>query len=360
MNYKFRLVKISQLNSMNSKMVAQVQGLVFACLLVLVYMKDPYQMNQRYPAYVQLAFLGIALVMFLTYFYTLYVSTGGSGTISQMYSKMLISLAVIMSLFGVIVGVGWALQRYPTFIPFIFSLLKIGMLIGAFYLMVTALPKTLPNMKVGGDDQYAKMVLLIEFILVALYVGTPYVLRFLMYRSGNIVIQEPQYLSEESSYEIQKLVNPNYRFGVSAWFNINPQPNNTREAFTKFTNILSRDDAPIIEYNSSTRTFRIRTQTVDDIKETFYETKNIPLQTWNNVVVNYDGGSMDVYFNGELVVSKSNVIPYESDTTIMVRAGEKDGLEGGICNVVCFLEPLTSEAINFQYRLLKEYHTPFV
>ena len=95
----------------SSKMVAQVQGLVFACLLVLVYMKDPYQMNARYPAYVQLGFLGIALVMLCTYFYTVYATAGGMGTLSQMYSKLLLSLAVIMCLFGAIIGAGWALQR---------------------------------------------------------------------------------------------------------------------------------------------------------------------------------------------------------------------------------------------------------
>lgn len=349
---------------MNSKMVAQVQGLVFACLLVIVYVRDPYQMNRKYPAYVQLGFLGIALVMLLTYFYTIYISTGGAGTISQMYSKMLISFAVILCLFGAIIGVGWALQRYPKIIPFLFSLLKIGMLLGAFYLMTRIAPKSLPIPSLGGSDQFAKMVLLVEFIIVFLYVATPYVLRFLMYRDGVLLIQEPMYLDREKSYEITKVDAPNYQFGMSAWFTINPQPDNTRAAFTKFTNIISRDGAPVVEYKSSTRTLRISTMVMDEqqtrIKESFYETQDIPLQTWNNIVVNYDGGTMDVFLNGELVTSKPNVIPYETDTTIMVRAGENDGLEGGICNVVCFHKSMTREAIKFQYMLLKEYHRPVV
>ena len=341
-------------------MVAQVQGLVFACLLVLVYMKDPYQMNARYPAYVQLGFLGIALVMLCTYFYTVFVSTVGAGSLSQMYSKLLLSLAVIMCLFGAIVGAGWALQRYPAMIPFLFSLLKLGMLAGSFYLMAKVAPKSLPVPSLGGDDQFAKMVLLVEFVIVFLYVGAPYVLRFAMYRDADLLIQEPRYLNREKSYEITKVSAPDYRFALSAWFNINPQPDNTRPAFTKFANILSRDDAPLLEYKSSTQTFRIRTFTMDEVKETFYEAQNIPLQTWNNVVVNYDGGTMDVFLNGELVISKPNVIPYESDTTVMVRAGEDDGLEGGICNVACFHEPMSSDSIKFQYRLLKEYHRPVV
>lgn len=345
---------------MNSKMVAQIQGLVFACLLVIVYMKDPYQMNERYPAYVQLGFLGIALVMFCTYFYNVYISTGGVGTLSQMYSKVLMSFAVIMCLLGAIAGAGWALQRFPAMIPFLFSLIKLGMLVGAFYLMAKVVPKTLPMPSLGGDDQFAKMVLLIEFVVVFLYVGTPYVLRFAMYRNAQLLIQEPQYLNREKLYEIKKISDPDYRFALSAWFNINPQPDNTRAAFTKFTNILSRDDAPLIEYQSSTQTFRVRTFTMEEVKETLYEAQNIPLQTWNNIVVNYDGGTMDLFLNGELLISKPNVIPYETDTTVMVRAGEDEGLEGGICNVVCFHEPMTSDSIKFQYRLLKEYHRPVV
>jgi hypothetical protein len=204
------------------------------------------------------------------------------------------------------------------------------------------------------------MVLLIEFVVVFIYVAAPYILRFTMYRNAQLLIQEPVYLDREKSYEIKKMVDPDYRFALSAWFYINPQPDNTRLAFTKFTNILSRDDAPLVEYQSSTRTFRVRTFTMDKVNETFYEVQDIPLQTWNNIVVNYDGGTMDVFLNGELVISKPNVIPYETDTTVMVRIGEKDGLEGGICNVVCFHKQMTSDSIKFQYRLLKEYHRPVV
>ena len=344
---------------MNSKTLAQVQGLVFACLLILVYVRDPYQMNAQYPAYVIIGFLGIVLVMLCTYFYKVYVSAGGAGTLSQMYSKMLISFAVIMCLFGAIVGAGWALQRYPTIIPFIFSLLKLGMLIGALYLLVRVLPKSVPVPSLGGD-QVAKTVLLVEFIIVFIYVVTPLVLRFAMYRNGRILIQEPMNLNREKSFEIKKIADPDYRFAVSAWFYINPQPDNTREAYTKFTNILSREDAPTIEYESSSQTLRVTTITMDNVKETIYKSTNIPLQTWNNIVVNYDSGTMDVFFNGKLVVSKPNIIPLEEHTTAMVRAGEKDGLEGGICNVVNFHEPLTSDSVEFQYKLLKEYHRPVV
>jgi hypothetical protein len=339
-------------------MVAQIQGLVFACLLILVYARDPYRINKDYPAYVQLAFLSIALVMFGTYFYTIHISSEGTGSLMQMYSKMLISFAFIMVLIAAVFGVGWALQRYPSIIPFIFSLLKIGMLAGALYIMVRVLPKTLPIPATGATDQFAKMVLLIEFIIVFVYLAAPYALRFAMNQNGRELIREPIGLDREKSFEIKKVADPNYRFAISGWFYINPQPINTRIAFTKFTNILSRDDNPLVEYKSSTQTLKISTFNIDQVKEIIYETNDIPLQTWNHLVVNYDGGTLDVFLNGHLVVSKSNTIPYETESTIMVRAGEMDGIEGGICNVVCYHEPLSSESIEFQYKLLKEYHRP--
>ena len=40
-----------------------------------------------------------------------------------------------------------------------------------------------------------------------------------------------------------------------------------------------------------------------------YTMKNIELQKWNNVVVNYDGGILDIYMNGNLVSSSKNVLP---------------------------------------------------
>ena len=46
------------------------------------------------------------------------------------------------------------------------------------------------------------------------------------------------------------------------------------------------------------------------------------------IVINYDGGYMDVFLNGVLVASKPNIAPYIQYDDVVV--GENKGLEGGI------------------------------
>ena len=381
---------------MSPNAVVYIQSIIFICLYIYVKREDSYQMHgllssvvgnakaqdmQRSvddlmagddslagdevqdisPAYIHIAFLLLALLMFCNYYFVLGMAAHQEGTFIQMYSKIFITFAVVLALIGGIVAAGIGLQKNPAIIPFIFSLLKLVMLVGALYCMVKLLPKSIPVPSFGDNSEgFSKLVLLVEFIVVFVYFAAPYVLRFALSRKGKIVLTGPIYLDDVRSLEVTKHADPDYRYAMSAWFYINPQPDNTREAFTKFTNIITRDDNPLVQYNSSTRSLRISAYTMDESRETIYEKDNIPLQKWNYLVVNYDGGTMDIFLNGNLVISKPRLIPADSSSTAMVRVGEVNGLEGGICNVVCYDEPITNEDIAFQYELLKEYHQPVV
>ena len=65
-----------------------------------------------------------------------------------------------------------------------------------------------------------------------------------------------------------------------------------------------------------------------------YKTKNILYQKWNNMVIKYDRGTMDVFLNGELVGSRPSIAPYMTYETIQV--GSNNGLAGGISNVMYY------------------------
>ena len=58
------------------------------------------------------------------------------------------------------------------------------------------------------------------------------------------------------------------------------------------------------------------------------------LQKWNNIIINYTGGTMDVFLNGDLVSSTKNIIPYSTLDNLTI--GEDNGIKGGICNVIYF------------------------
>jgi hypothetical protein len=88
-----------------------------------------------------------------------------------------------------------------------------------------------------------------------------------------------------------------------------------------------------------------------------YKNDNFLLQKWNNIILNYNGGTLDVFLNGELVKSSIEVVPIY-DFTDTLTIGEKDGLHGGICNIVYFNKPLTRTNIYYLYNMVKNLTPP--
>ena len=83
-----------------------------------------------------------------------------------------------------------------------------------------------------------------------------------------------------------------------------------------------------------------------------------PLQKWNNMVINYDGGHLDIFMNSKLIRSFPSVVPYMSFDQLTV--GEENGLGGGICNVVYFPSSISRERIITNYNLLKNNNPPII
>jgi len=87
-----------------------------------------------------------------------------------------------------------------------------------------------------------------------------------------------------------------------------------------------------------------------------YKNTNIPLQKWNHFIINYNGGIMDIFLNGELVKSVPGVIPYYTLDNLTI--GEKNGIKGGICNMVYFRNALTRSNIYYLYNTVKNKTPP--
>jgi hypothetical protein len=83
---------------------------------------------------------------------------------------------------------------------------------------------------------------------------------------------------------------------------------------------------------------------------------NILLQKWNNIIINYNGGILDIFLNGELVKSDIGVVPYYTLDNLTI--GQDNGIKGGICNVVYFKRALTAMNIYFLYNMVKNKTLP--
>jgi hypothetical protein len=94
----------------------------------------------------------------------------------------------------------------------------------------------------------------------------------------------------------------------------------------------------------------------DEGNRIIYVNKNILLQKWNNLIINYNGGTLDIFLNGELVSSTIEAIPYYTFDNLMI--GENNGIKGGICNVVYFRQALTSQNIYYLYNTVKDRTPP--
>ena len=81
--------------------------------------------------------------------------------------------------------------------------------------------------------------------------------------------------------------------------------------------------------------------------------QNILLQKWNNIVMNYQGGTLDIFYNGKLVNSSSDVIQF-IDNTDVLSIGDTDNINGQISNLIYFTNTLSLIQISELYNLVKD------
>jgi hypothetical protein len=199
-----------------------------------------------------------------------------------------------------------------------------------------------------------------------------------------------------------------YQYALSFWLYLDSFPPSTTSSYTKVVPILSYGENPTIKYSSANNTLYItvkqKTDTnsvVDFIKEAdnqikpdtnpikwkaiqnkitdaienvksmpfaneidadghriIYKHPDVKLQKWNHILLNYSGGTLDVFYNGQLVKSAIEVVPYMKFD--MLTAGTQDGVSGNIANLMYFKHPLDILTINTLYMSLKDKNPPVI
>lgn len=94
-----------------------------------------------------------------------------------------------------------------------------------------------------------------------------------------------------------------------------------------------------------------------------YKKSKFKLQKWHNLVINYVGGVIDVFLNGELVASINRVVSYKLFNRLMIgdwdSSGE-NGIGGGICNVVYYPTYISKSRIKSNYNYFKDKNPPTI
>ena len=209
----------------------------------------------------------------------------------------------------------------------------------------------------------------VELLLIGLYFVFPWLMEKIMYHNTSQLIERPENLNIQQNLGTFQDVNYttpvgssssefSYHYAISSWFYINSNPPETNPHYDEYTSILNVGDKPDIQFNVLKNKLRIKMKTQGKIEKILYETTKFPMQKWNNIIINYDGSTFDIFINNELVSSTPGVIPYKSNTVI--TSGTQGGLYGGICNVKYFRNNISRGKINWLYNSINNLNPPII
>ena len=157
----------------------------------------------------------------------------------------------------------------------------------------------------------------------------------------------------------------NYSYGVSAWFYIHPQPPTTNpNYFDSDINLMTFGNfGPSIQFNPKNNALKFTLYGKPiELNNQVLTVSDIPLQTWNNVIINSDNGEVDIFINNKLIYTGNNVPTDENakNAVFNVIVGQADGVHGEMCNVVLNTEPFTKPEIMWLYKTNKALNPPVV
>jgi hypothetical protein len=201
--------------------------------------------------------------------------------------------------------------------------------------------------------------------------------------------------------------NKSYQYALSFWFYLDSFPPSTSSSYLKTVPILSYGDNPCVKYHAPSNSIiiTVKQKTADaDIVDTIqkletnikkenmqqwskiqnkiksgiemvkalpvgnemdengnriiYKRPDILLQKWNNIVLNYSGGTLDVFYNGELMKSSIEVVPKLNYD--MLTVGTDNGISGNVANLMYFDHPLNYLTVNRLYTMLKDKNPPTI
>jgi hypothetical protein len=221
------------------------------------------------------------------------------------------------------------------------------------------------------------IMLIVAILLLVIYFKGPSLINSVSTQGGKQLVNQPVYT--DTKHNLGNYIELNggsdtfdYQYAISCWVYLDAVPPNTNENYNKYTSLLNFGNKPNILYNGKDNCLMITIQQKDlkDVTKNklidfddegnriIYTNKNFLLQKWNNIIINYNGGTMDIFLNGELVKSSPEVVPYYTIDSLNI--GENDGIKGGMCNVVYFKEALRAGNIYTLYNSMKDMNPPVI
>lgn len=178
---------------------------------------------------------------------------------------------------------------------------------------------------------------------------------------GIMILKAPKLLNKSNTplnIIKNKIDYDSHNFSISLWINILSLPPNTNKNYMLDNNILNLGNHQIL-YNGKKNILKIRMNNGEklndwNILENIYKTfeyKDLKLQKWNNIVLNYANGTLDIFINGNLIDSiQNNTLLLKHDD---IYYGEDNGIHGYIKLITYWPTYLSAKRIHANYHSLK-------
>jgi len=359
------------------------------------------------------------LGVLLYYIFKLYGNIQSKHSILALFINLFI-VVVFLSLIYRFFDIGTYLKNSPFFqliynvimyIPCLFIYLIETPI---HYLIPSSITKNANlSVKDAFNNEYTKtnigsiVLLIIMILLLLIYMFFPYLTEIIQLQGGKQITNQTIYTNKQADlFTLQQLTNmttPDYQYGLSFWLYIDSEPPSTSNLYLSNGSVLNFAESPNILYNGVKNTLifmqKHTREYVDasnvDINEFLYNRglkgsnrpvtskvssymrdasnniihfdknankeifrlENIQLQKWNHIALNLYNGTMDIFYNGQLVKSQPGVVPW-IDVSSFLTIGSNNGISGGVCNMTFFDKPLTYTQIYYLYELFKNKTPP--
>ena len=316
-------------------------------------------------------FLGIAIVLGLIV-YALTKVLKMPSTAVQIISiinflLMMGLIALILSIFNFNLSSPSLVKSSDTGLGFIFSfIVKLILYIPCF--IIDCSNVILEQFNLAKKEYTVLIILLIEILLIAGRFLVPKLFNTVVNHDGIVLTDKVYPLEAKRNVTIPpSLMNmsKNTNYGFSCWMYIHPSPLNTNEAYIENTTLVNLGNVPNIQFNAQKNSlvFLVDVVDVNGSSKTVVVPKSdsgkdivINYSTWNHVFVNFMDGNIDIFVNGELVMSSPNIIPFKNPNMLII--GSSPGIYGETCSLVYYKNPLLAENIRLMYNTMKNFNPP--
>ena len=382
--------------------------LFYVWFTIYIYYKNSFEFLTTYKTLSLLGFLAIGVLLLVLLIYTM---SGGSGVkeigpYTELISKISLSFVGFAVVLGLLIYGLSKVMSIPSTLEQIISIINFLLLMGLIALVLslfnfnTSSSLVLSNntglgfiftfilklilyipcflidcsnvlreqLQLAKKEYTVVIILLIEIALIASKFLIPKIFNKIITSDGVVLTDKVYPLEIKNHVSIppsMKSMTKSVNYGLSSWIYIHPVPNNTNEAYIQNTSLINCGNVPDIQFNAEKGAIIFSVDVTDangskrtvivPSKKTQRDVKII-YSRWNNVFVNFIDGGMDIFVNGDLVISEPNIIPYQNPNGVNI--GSSPGIYGEMCNLVYYKTPVLAQNIKLMYESMKDMNPP--